>query len=87
MVGQALLSEQRTIRVRPEGLQAFRGWAVALAEAEQSGEQVPALQDLDAVCDWLVERDLIHDPVPSREHARILIELCLKGGEMEVQQT
>jgi hypothetical protein len=75
---------ERTLQVKPEGLQAFRRYAQALAEAESRGEDVPALQDLDAVVDWLDERDLIVAPVPSREHARLLIEMCAKGGTTTV---
>lgn len=64
----------------------FRRWAQALHDAEVVGENAPGIQDVDAVVDWLDERDMIEHPV-DREQARVLIEACLKGGMLTVAVT
>lgn len=81
------MNEPRTIQIRAEGWAIFRGWAQLLAEAEAWGEDdVPGIQDVDAVVAWLDERHEIEYPIDT-EQARILIESCLKGGINEVEQT
>lgn len=76
----------REIKIRPEGWQMFRGWAQSLAEAQAWGEDVPGLHDVDAVVEWLNERQEIEWPVTT-EQARLLIETCLKGGQGAVRTT
>lgn len=64
----------------------FKGWVQALAEAQTAGEcDIPAIHDLDAVVEWLHDRDELHDPVGIVE-ARIIIEACLKGGVTQVKR-
>lgn len=64
----------------------FRGWAQQLSEAAELGEDVPDIQDVDAVVEWLEDRLEIKPPLTT-EHARVLIEACVKGGILEVEVT
>jgi hypothetical protein len=70
---------ERTLKVRPEGLQIFRRWAFAITRAELRGETVPNIDEIEAVLEWLDERKLIEPPV-DRAQARVLIELVRAGG-------
>jgi hypothetical protein len=78
------MTEVRKIRVRREGFEHFKRWVRALREAEQRGETVPDVRDFGAVASWLDARGLIVRPV-TRDQAKLLIEACLEGGEVEVR--
>lgn len=75
----------RTLRMRPESWTLFLGWVQALSEAEERGEEVPMVQDLDAAVEWLQARDELEPPVGPTE-ARIIIEACLRGGVTQVRR-
>lgn len=78
------MGDVREIQISVEGWEMFRGWAQTLAEAEASGEDVPTLQDVDAVVAWLHDHDEIERSITTEE-ARLLIEACLKGGLVSVR--
>jgi hypothetical protein len=75
----------RSLKVRPEGIQLFRRWALAITREEIHGRGVPELDDTEGVLDWLEQRGMIVAPV-DRAQARVLIELVRAGGVHTIQQ-